>query len=143
VGKLKITSGKWKVSDCIEYQVSVVSPWSSLVKPGCISPFGDYRGAQICIAEYNCGVPTKKQAIANARFIAEAGTVANETGLMPRKMKNQRDRLLEACKQFNEAIKKMRSSNIDEHLQGIDLLYQIVQPKIQQAIAKAEGKESR
>lgn len=37
---------------------------------------------------------------ANANLIAEAGTVANETGLTPRQLATQREDLLEACKKL-------------------------------------------
>lgn len=35
---------------------------------------------------------------ANARLIAEAGTVASETGMTPRQLADQRKELLEVCK---------------------------------------------
>jgi hypothetical protein len=50
--------------------------------------------------------------------------------------------LLEACKEADHAIRKMRSSNIGEHSQGVDILYEIVQGKLQQVICKAEGKSN-
>jgi len=40
-----------------------------------------------------CG-ESRTQAIANALLIAEAGTVANESGLSPRELLNQRNELL-------------------------------------------------
>ena len=42
---------------------------------------------------------TMSTAIAIAQLIAEAGTVATETGLTPRQLAEQRQELLEACKQ--------------------------------------------
>lgn len=68
----KHTKGNWKVDDSIEYEISIVSPWSAEVRPGDTPTFGDYRGAIICKMDYNSGVPTKKQALANARLIAAA-----------------------------------------------------------------------
>ena len=41
---------------------------------------------------------TNPEARANAELIAEAGTVANETGLTPRELLNQRNELLEVLK---------------------------------------------
>ena len=38
----------------------------------------------------------KKEVIANAKLIAEAGTVANETGFSPRELADQKAELLEA-----------------------------------------------
>ena len=37
---------------------------------------------------------------ANANLIAEAGTVAHETGLTPRELMEQRDKLLAACEAY-------------------------------------------
>ena len=43
--------------------------------------------------------PPLGEAYANARLIAEAGTVATETGLTPRQLAEQRAELLEALRQ--------------------------------------------
>jgi len=70
--KTKHTEGKWKVDDSSEYNISVVSPWTQVVTPANTMTFGDYRGALICEMHYNSGVPTKEQALANAKLIASA-----------------------------------------------------------------------
>lgn len=68
----------------------------------------------VCASQYiyHDGEPVprnKSEAIAaaNARLIAEAGTVHHETGLTPRQLAEQRAELLEAL----EAISHMRDSN--------------------------------
>ena len=52
---------------------------------------------------------TDNQAKTNAAFIAEAGTVANETGLMPREMAEQRAELLEALRYVENKITVLES----------------------------------
>jgi len=69
---MKHTVGNWKIDDTIDNTISVVSPWSDKVKPEETATFGDYRGALICEMYYNTGVPTKGQALANAKLIAAA-----------------------------------------------------------------------
>ncbi len=68
----------------------------------------------------------RKETEANAEFIVRAC--------------NNHYELLEACTEADIAIRLMRNSDIEKHLHGIDMLYSIIQPKLQQAIAKAEGK---
>lgn len=70
--KTKFTKGEWKVDTSIDYNVSVVSPWSKDVRTDNFSTFADYRGALICEMHYNSGVPTKGTAIANAKLVAAA-----------------------------------------------------------------------
>ena len=55
---------------------------------------------------------------ANAQLIKEAGTVANETELMPRQMKEQRDELLAACEDFLKLWPEMRICNASEGKNG-------------------------
>ena len=43
--------------------------------------------------------------LANARLIAEAGTIANKTGFTPKQLAEQKADLLEACKLAREALK--------------------------------------
>jgi hypothetical protein len=64
--------GPWKISDDDNHTIVIVSPWSEKVKPGEAEAFGDYRGAHICTIDYNSGVPSKEQAMANAEFIINA-----------------------------------------------------------------------
>lgn len=139
--KLKITGGEWKTSYTTDGKVIVVSPWNNTtVKVEDTPTFGDYRGAHICSAEYNSGVPTKEQAISNLSFVAEAGTVANETGLMPREMKEQRDRLLERLKITDRALK----AAIEEYRFPLDSGLRIALEALikynEQVIAAAEGR---
>jgi hypothetical protein len=68
----KHTPGPWKIDESIDYAVSVHAPWSDKVKAGNTPLFGDYRGGIICEMHYNSGVPTKEQALANAKLIAAA-----------------------------------------------------------------------
>lgn len=76
-------------------------PWRD---NGCIIE-GPKMGLQIAQISYraagsNTGfaAQTKSEAFANARLIAEAGTVLHETGLTPRELQKQRDELLAALK---------------------------------------------
>jgi hypothetical protein len=48
----------------------------------------------LCLTRY----PEDPEQKANALLIAEAGTVANETGKTPRELLDQRDEAVEACK---------------------------------------------
>jgi len=52
------------------------------------------------VAETNCPLITPDEATANARLIAEAGTVASECGLSPRELLAQRDELLGALEEI-------------------------------------------
>jgi hypothetical protein len=69
---MNYTKGNWKVDKTTPNTISVVSPWSKEVTPENTMTFGDYRGALICEMHYNSGVPTKEQALANAKLIAAA-----------------------------------------------------------------------
>ena len=51
-----------------------------------------------CACLYN--LKSDEEEAANAILIAEAGTVANECGVMPKELLQQRDELLEALKPF-------------------------------------------
>lgn len=50
----------------------------------------------------------------NARIIAEAGTVANQTGLSPRQLLAQRDELVEALKSISDSVEQMTGMVSDE-----------------------------
>jgi hypothetical protein len=67
---LKHTKGEWIVDTNDEYVVRVISPWSNDVTTENFKTFADYRGAHICEMHYNTGVPSKSQAIANAKIIS-------------------------------------------------------------------------
>jgi len=66
-----------------------------------------------------------------AQFVIEAGTVANETGLTPRQLADQRAALLAACQAFEDAFLSD---------QDTDKVYPIiVYPIVRAAIANATG----
>ena len=73
------------------------------------------------------------QTEANAQLIAEAGTVATETGLTPRQLADQRKELLKALKEIN----KLAQCSDDRFANYSDTINLITK----QAIAKAEGEE--
>lgn len=66
----------------------------------------------------------------DAAFIAEAGTVANETGLMPREMKEQRGELLTCLIEVEARMHRYGSGDV------------VFRSRIQAAIARAEGRAS-
>lgn len=57
--------------------------------------------------------PNINEAIANAKLFAEAGTVANETGLTPRQLAEQRAELLIALKGYMGAVDTMNAAMKD------------------------------
>lgn len=81
--KLKITEGEWKYEGGDNYSVDIVLSNSSTIS---ISTYGRYSDNVVM---------TREEMEANAALIAEAGTVANETGLTPR----------ELLERYREAIK--------------------------------------
>jgi hypothetical protein len=74
---------------------------------------------------------------ANARLIAEAGTVATETGLTPRQLAEQRAELLEAAKDALDLIDSLNSSGMGPLIskQELDVFL-----SLGKAINKAEGR---
>ena len=65
---------------------------------------------------------------ANAKLIAEAGTVANESGFTPRKLLEQRNELLEVLKKIE---KELREGNYKgNHVNG---MVQVAQEVIQKS----------
>lgn len=87
---LKITPGKWEVSS---HQLDEASFVEAAFLP--TSP----HARAIIVETYR-----RLDAQANADFIAEAGTVANETGLMPRELLAQRDELLRSLEAALDAV---------------------------------------
>ena len=63
-------------------------------------------------------VSRKEEKQHNALFIAEAYDVANETGLMPRELLEQRDDLLVSCKWLLKAYKGMLSASGVKYKKG-------------------------
>lgn len=82
--KLGITPGEWKLDEA-----NIVSERGTTVvdKGSIVWNFGEGQF--------------------NARLIAEAGTVANETGLWPRELAEQRKELLYACELAYAELSKM------------------------------------
>ena len=88
---LKITKGVWEVRDNrIVGAVGTLDEESVAKTNTLIYPISNSES--ICIEK------------ANADFIAEAGTVANETGFMPREMAEQNRSLLNALKTLRASL---------------------------------------
>ena len=66
----------------------------------------------------------EKEAKANADFIAEAGTVANETGLMPHEMAELNKELLDNLKILIESIPAVQEGNFLPDLTRVKELIQ-------------------
>ena len=77
--KTQHTQGKWEYKKGSKYQFPKVS----------------LNGYDLII---NSTTESLEESEANAKLIAEAGTVANETGYTPRQLANQKTELLEALK---------------------------------------------
>lgn len=79
--------------------------WSRNIKPP-IKYVTIFAGRNTHIAHMATGPELSDTEIeANCTLIAEAGTVANETGLMPREMAGQRAELLEALQDIINCFK--------------------------------------
>lgn len=82
-------------------------PWTTENPEKSLGSVDSYSGVRVAQAQevsvYD-RINGSPQRIANARLIAEAGTVATETGLTPRQLAEQRKELLEAAKDAVEAI---------------------------------------
>lgn len=91
--------------------------------------------------EHICSFPRGSKGEAHAALVAEAGTVAHETGLTPRQLAKQRDELLEALRGTEEAIDgwRQRLSASDLRLLSEDErgILEISHSAIRAAIAKA------
>ncbi|BEV44811.1 hypothetical protein [Afipia carboxidovorans] len=85
-------------------------------------------GPDACFAPATRWMPAE----ANARLIAEAGTVAHETGLTPRQLAEQRDELLEALQWALAEIDGRTSYQRPDQKQACNT-------KARTALAKAEG----
>ena len=90
MNRLGITEGEW-----IVYGVNPLNEWFQ----------GDINcnNADLSIVFGD----TKKEAEANAKLIADAGTTANKCGLLPSELLDQRDELLEALQKMCEYHEKM------------------------------------
>lgn len=89
--KLKITPGPWVAELGEAYDVR--APHGGICAR--IHHLKGHHGTM--------GRVPSEEAAANAEFIAEAGTVANETGLMPRELLAQRDELLQVVELLKKA----------------------------------------
>lgn len=98
-----------------------------------VSPIGQYyvRGAN---GEMIVSGPSLKNE-ADAKLIAEAGTVAHETGLTPRQLKDQRDELLEAF----DSLLGWAIFRSDWFINGVDEPADHPISKAKAAISKAKG----
>jgi len=81
-----ITQGKWEVR---KGSGGMLSVYGDTDVPGSICACG-------------CDFEREPQNKEHAEFIAEAGTVYNETGLTPKQLAEQRVDLLAACKDLQE-----------------------------------------
>lgn len=79
--------------------------WRFYTEPqpnGC--PVVGANGVMICMLAHSVNYADQaEEAVANARIVAEAGTVHHETGLTPRQLVEQRDALAEALAGLDEA----------------------------------------
>lgn len=85
---------------------------------------------------------TRIEMKANARLIAEAGTVAHETGLTPRQLADLNKELLEALKDlyyFADGLKQEWEANNPNGVYNPLRIKHLMAAK--QAIAKAEGRD--
>lgn len=116
------TSGPWTVDASDEDAIEVVGTpaW------GC-ERYGKRGRWSVCTLDDLMG-DYPKEVKANARLIAEAGTVLHETGLTPRQLAEQRAELLEALCDCREAL---RRNGCMQELKIVDT-----------AIARATGSES-
>ena len=89
------------------------------------------------IATCHDGVRSESNAIANARLIAEAGTVFHNTGLSPVQLVEQRDELMAACKKLVEweAREKDHAIGFMERINLCETAFQMMYA----ALAKCEG----
>jgi len=97
---LKITPGKWVYSPNRHTHDSIIHSENAIEEYGQIT---NGNGGVIGSSEW---IWIKEE---DALFIADAGTVANETGYTPRQLAEQKAGLLEALQEF------MRGSWIDEN----------------------------
>lgn len=96
-------------------------PWRLLSS----TEVGDSKGRIADVAVRSLCIRPSEEEIANARLIAEAGTVTYETGLTPRQLAEQRSELLEACKSILVAIQGANDG---------------LEKQVKAAVAKAEGR---
>lgn len=91
---LRITPGPWTISGSI-YDPNLVHA----------AIWADGESQYPTVAS----VMTGPHAAANAEFIAEAGTVAHETGLTPRELLDQRDAAQNAHRRALEELEKTKA----------------------------------
>lgn len=117
-------------------------PWS-IDAAGDVESQAVRRIAVVCTAATQDGwsgsdFATEARQRANARLIAEAGTVAHETGLTPRQLAEQRAELLEVVKKFiawSEAEEDHKGTTFWERVE----MLRDLDDAAAAAIAKAEG----
>jgi len=98
VTELNITKGEWGLYDARnKYYIDRVegrdyeATMQKCYYIGALKPFED-----LDTSTFVADIIVDARKIANARLMVEAGNVANETGLMPRELLEQRDSLLTA-----------------------------------------------
>lgn len=128
------TRGPWTVDASDEDAIEVVGTpvW------GC-ERFGKRGRWSVCTLDDLLG-DHPKEVKANARLIAEAGTVLHETGLTPRQLAEQRAELLEALEQLlymkdGQAARSQGSTS--PYAKGAGSAIEIFAAEVRSAIANA------
>ena len=109
---IMFTKGKWETKETIQNSKDSIFYHTDII----------CRGKRVAKSS-GIGI---EEAEDNARLIAEAGTVANETGFTPRQLADQKADLLKACKFALDAIGAGFSCESE------------AKARLKQAIAKAE-----
>ena len=126
MSQLKITLGEWKVHP---YRAQGRYKKEIDVGPS---------GIAVCTIHGEFGKEEAgEKAESDARLIAEAGTVANECGLMPRELLEQRDMLLEALEEAGYHLDYCNYGDKWENECARDVS---LPEKISLAIARARGR---
>lgn len=126
----KHTPGPWVVTDIQRghgFDMGYPMPHRLIADCGCVSVVTQQTG----------NIALREHSEANARLIAEAGTVASETGLTPRQLAEQRQELITALKELTDIARTFR--NVPKSEQNWGQLDDEVLEQAFAAIAKAEG----
>lgn len=126
----KPTPGEWTVN----FSYSSDIPENARVVIHAPPKSEKHTGTKVAEAEFACQgsnyhVSDRNEAEANARLIAEAGTVYHETGLTPRQLADQRAELLEA----------LRELATEEYRDDDDPILHKARSKARAAIQRATG----
>ena len=130
---MKITPGTWEVHHQKDAGIGNRGSHFEVLRP-LVNQDGEYKG-QVGGYEIIIGETTHpKITEAHARFISEAGTVANQCGLMPSELLAQRDELLDTLKHIEEYWNRNNNERAME-----DACWHIIETA-QDAIYKVENK---